>query len=262
MFLDSPLARKVTGVYKTYAKMFEDTELTADELFSDPRFRIVESVQESKDINKIKGGAIIMAASGMCDAGRIKHHLRNNLIRTDATVLFVGYQAQGTLGSVIQGGADEVRIHGDRVPVRATIRSVHNYSAHADHSELLDWLRGRLPAHGAVFLTHGEDEGREAMRKALMAEGLGSDQVLMPLLDDYFELRVSGIESSKAPTTRRIDPNQVNEDWHNIYADFSIRLSNRLASAKTDRERLELMQEIRAVLGGMETGKAPERPKA
>ena len=107
---------------------------------------------------------------------------------------------------MIQGGADEVRIHGDKVPVRATIRSVHNYSAHADHSELIDWLRGRLPAHGAVFLTHGEDDGREAMRKALMTEGLGGDQVLMPLLDDYFELRVSGIESSKTPTTRRIDP--------------------------------------------------------
>jgi metallo-beta-lactamase family protein len=254
VFLDSPLARKVTGVYKTYAKLFEDTELTADELFANPRFRIVESVEESKAINTIKGGAIIMAASGMCDAGRIKHHLRNNLIRSHATVLFVGFQAPGTLGAVIQGGADEVKIHGDLVPVRAQIRSVHNYSAHADHSELMAWMRGRLPAHGAVFLTHGEDEGRTAMRKALLQEGLGGDQVIMPLLDDYFELRASGIQSKKAPVKRRMDVAQTSEDWHNLYADFSIRLSNQLGAAKSDRERLELMQAIRAALESEQTG--------
>src|SRR5690606_6377689 len=82
--LDSPLASKVTGVYRKYAKMFEDTELTADELFNDPRFRIIEAVEDSKALNAIKGGAIIMSASGMADAGRIKHHLRNNLIRSNA----------------------------------------------------------------------------------------------------------------------------------------------------------------------------------
>jgi metallo-beta-lactamase family protein len=99
--LDSPLASKVTGVYRKYAKMFEDTALSADELFNDPRFRIIEAVEDSKALNAIKGGAIIMSASGMADAGRIKHHLRNNLIRANATVLFVGYQAPGTLGQII-----------------------------------------------------------------------------------------------------------------------------------------------------------------
>jgi metallo-beta-lactamase family protein len=156
--LDSPLASKVTGVYRKYAKMFEDTELSADELFNDPRFRIIEAVEDSKALNAIKGGAIILSASGMADAGRIKHHLRNNLIRANATVLFVGYQAPGTLGQIILSGAREVRIHGTLVPVRATVRSMGNYSAHADHSELMDWITARLPAHGALFLTHGEDE--------------------------------------------------------------------------------------------------------
>ena len=248
VFLDSPLARKVTGVYRDYASMFEDVELSADHLFNDPRFRIVESVQESKDINKVTGGAIIMAASGMCDAGRIKHHLRNNLIRSNATVLFVGYQAAGTLGAVIQGGAPEVRIHGDVVPVRAQIRTVRNYSAHADHSELVEWMRDRLPAHGAVFLTHGEDEGRTAMRDALIKEGLGSDQVVMPLLDDYFELRASGIKQRAEPEIRRIDVGQTTKDWHNLYTDFSIQLTNRLGKAHDDHERLELIEAVRAVL--------------
>ncbi len=248
VFLDSPLARKVTGVYKKYAGMFDDTELGAEELFSDNRFRIVESVQESKDINNIKGGAIIMSASGMCDAGRIKHHLRNNLIRHDATVLFVGYQAPGTLGSVIQGGAKEVRIHGSLVPIRGTIRTISNYSAHADHSELMDWIRERLPAHGAIFLTHGEDKGRNAMREALIHLGIGGDQVVMPQLDDAFELRASGLGEVTKPLARRIDPVQFSRDWHNEFSDFTIQLSQHLHEAKTDRERLELMQALKKAL--------------
>ena len=188
VFLDSPLASRVTSVYVHHADIFEDVELGADELFNDPRFRIVESVEESKAINAIKGGAIILSASGMADAGRIKHHLRNNIVRPDATVLFVGFQAPGTLGSVLRSGKDEVRIHGGKYPVRATIRSIGNYSAHADHEELISWVSERLPAHGALFLTHGEDDSREAMRTDLMKLGLGGDQIIAPQLDDYFEL--------------------------------------------------------------------------
>src|SRR5690606_32209094 len=122
----------------------------------------------------------IMSASGMADAGRIQHHLRNNLPRANATVLFVGYQAPGTLGQIIQSGAKEVRIHGTQVPVHARIRSMGNYSAHADHSELMAWIKERLPAHGAIFLTHGEDEERAALRAALVATGLSGDQVILP----------------------------------------------------------------------------------
>jgi metallo-beta-lactamase family protein len=250
VFLDSPLASKVTGVYRKYAKMFEDTALTADELFNDPRFRIVETVEESKAINSIRGGAIIMSASGMADAGRIKHHLRNNLIRPNATVLFVGYQAPGTLGQIILSGAREVRIHGALVPVRAHIRSMGNYSAHADHSELMDWVRERLPAHGAVFLTHGEDAERNALRDALIASGrLGGDQVILPQLDDAFELRAARIASVGRPAAPRIDPGQIAYDWHNAYARFIIELSQHLKAAPDDASRLALMADLEARLG-------------
>jgi len=244
VFLDSPLARKVTGVYKKHADMFEDVGLGADELFSDERFQITQSVDDSKAINTIRGGAIIMSASGMCDAGRIKHHLRNNIIHSNATVLFVGYQAPGTLGSVIQGGAPEVRIHGRLVPIRAQIRTVNNYSAHADHDELMDWINQRLPAHGAIFLTHGEDDSRKAMRDALVKEGLGGDQVIMPMLDDAFELRAAGIAGVKKPAERRIDTAQFARDWHNEYAEFLVELSRQLHEAENDRDRLELMQKL------------------
>ncbi|CAN7260560.1 MBL fold metallo-hydrolase [Devosia sp. LjRoot16] len=251
VFLDSPLASKVTGVYRKYASMFDDVELSADELFNDSRFRIVESVDESKAINSIRGGAIIMSASGMADAGRIKHHLRNNLPRANATVLFVGYQAPGTLGQIIQSGAKEVRIHSELVPVRAHVRSLGNYSAHADHSELVAWVTRRLPAHGAVFLTHGEDEERKALRAALMHDdGLAGDQVLMPLLDDAFELRAEGIGGVEKPAERRIDMTQVTADWHNAYASFIIDLSHQLQDAPNDAWRVAVMDSLKATLAG------------
>lgn len=249
VFLDSPLASKITTVYKKHGAMFEDVELGADELFNDPRFRIVESVEESKAINSIRGGAIIMSASGMADAGRIKHHLRNNLIRANATVLFVGYQAPGTLGQIIQSGAKEVRIHSELVPVRARIRSLGNYSAHADHTELVAWIKARLPAHGALFLTHGEDKERAALRSAVMASGgLAGDQVILPLLDDAFELRAEGVAGVHRPEAPRIDLSQVTADWHNAYASFIIDLSHMLQSSKSDAERLAVLSALKAVL--------------
>ena len=201
--------------------MFEDVELGADELFNDPRFRIIESVDESKAINAIKGGAIIMSASGMCDAGRIKHHLRNNLIRRNATVLFVGYQAPGTLGHVILTGAREVRIHGTLVPVRASVRALGNYSAHA--------------------------EERHALRAALMATGLAGDQIILPQLDDYVELTAAGIAGLAQVTSPRIDPAQVHSDWHNAFSDFTIRLSQQLQS-RNDAQKLALMQALQQQL--------------
>jgi metallo-beta-lactamase family protein len=249
VFLDSPLASKVTAVYKKYASMFDDVSLNADELFSDPRFRIVEAVEESKAINQIKGGAIIMSASGMADAGRIKHHLRNNLPRANATVLFVGYQSPGTLGQIILSGAKTVRIHGEEVPVRARVRSMGNYSAHADHTELMSWIKARLPAHGAIFLTHGEDEERAALRQALLDIGIAGDQVILPLLDDAVDLRAGGVEALKQPAERRIDLNQISADWHNAYSSFIIDLSARLQNAPSDAERLRIMAELKQKLG-------------
>jgi metallo-beta-lactamase family protein len=242
--------------------MFADVELGADELFNDPRFRIVEAVEESKAINSIRGGAIIMSASGMADAGRIKHHLRNNLIRANATVLFVGYQAPGTLGQIIQSGAREVRIHGQLVPVRARIRSLGNYSAHADHSELMAWIKARLPAHGALFLTHGEDEERAALRAEIMASGgLAGDQVILPLLDDAFELRAEGVSGVRKPEAPRIDLSQMSSDWSNAYASFIIDLSHLLKEAETDTRRLEIMAGLKAELAAAQPAPpAPPRP--
>ena len=248
VFLDSPLARKVTTVFKRHAAELQDVELSPEELFADERFRIVESVEESKAINKINGGAIIMAASGMCDAGRIKHHLRNNISDPKSTVLFVGYQAPGTLGHVIKSGKPEVRIHGNNHAVRADIRSIGNYSAHGDHTELMDWIAERLPAHGAIFLTHGEDEPREAMRTALAAKGINGNKVHAPQLDDAFELKASGIARIQHTDKPRIDPQQFSADWTYEYTQFSMALGKRIEAMPDDKERLALIKKLATTL--------------
>jgi len=133
-----------------------------------------------------------------------------------------------------------------------------NYSAHADHSELMDWVSERLPAHGALFLTHGEDEERHALRDALMVAGkLGGDQVILPQLDDYFELTVAGIKAARAPEKRRVDLRQMPQDWHNLFSDFTIRLSQRLHDLP-DAEKLALMMELQGKLSELGADKSPK----
>lgn len=248
VFLDSPLARKITTVFKKYAHTMEDTELSPDELFSDERIRIIQSVDQSKAINRFSGGTVILAASGMCDAGRIKHHLKNNLWRQNATVLFVGYQAQGSLGSVIQSGKKRVRIHGKEISVRAKIATINNYSAHGDHDELMAWVKERLPAHGAIFLTHGEDSGRTALKNALVKFGLGSDQVITPQLDDTIELRATGIGKTQSVTAPRIATTDVTIDWHSAYVGFNLDLNEMISSAKNDSERKQIIARLTKAL--------------
>lgn len=250
VFLDSPLARKITTVFKKYAHTMEDTELSSKELFADKRFKIIQSVDESKAISRFSGGAIIMAASGMCDAGRIKHHLKNNMWRQNATVLFVGYQAQGSLGNVIQSGKKRVRIHGKEISVNCHIRTIGNYSAHGDHDELMAWVKERLPAHGAIFLTHGEDKGRNAIRDGLIEFGIGGDQVIMPQLDDTIELRANGVGARQASETVRIDQGDLTTDWHSNYVAHNLDLNEALSAAKSDKERKAIIARLTAALAG------------
>ena len=119
VFLDSPLARRATEVFIKYAHEMQDIEINESELFRHKSFRLVQSVDESKAINNVKKGAIIISASGMCTAGRIKHHLKNNIHDKRSTILFVGYQSPGTLGHIITSGAKRVRIHGKECRVKA-----------------------------------------------------------------------------------------------------------------------------------------------
>jgi metallo-beta-lactamase family protein len=249
VYLDSPLARKVTEVFIKYSAEMEDIEVNEAELFRHENFRLVQNVEESKAINLVKGGAIIISASGMCNAGRIKHHLKNNIWRPESTILFVGYQAPGTLGHIITSGAKEVRIHGKDCKVRAEIRRLGNYSAHADQGELIDWILERGPARGGLFLNHGDDPARGTLQDLLVERGLKRDQILLPQFDESFQLIPGTAPTSQGVPAPRIDEESMRRDWYNDYAAFILDLGNRLRDTEHAAERSELITNLRKTLG-------------
>lgn len=161
VFLDSPMAVDVTEIYRGLSDFFDEETL---EMMAEnqpplrfPGLTMSRTVSQSRAINNYREPCIIMASSGMCNAGRIKHHLRQNLGRTKSTILFVGHQGEGTLGRQILNGAESVRIHGQDHPVRARIAQLYGFSGHADRSGLLRWIDCFKPAPKRVFLTHGEE---------------------------------------------------------------------------------------------------------
>ena len=156
IFLDFPLAIHATEVFRKHASSL-DENIDIDRVLSSPHLRFTKTVDESKAIAKVSGFHIIIAASGMCDAGRIRHHLKRWLWHNGATVLLVGFQAQGTLGRFLEDGVKAVRIQGEEIKVAARIRRIDAYSGHADEPELALWIGARRPIHRGVFLVHGEE---------------------------------------------------------------------------------------------------------
>lgn len=162
VFVDSPMAVRVTDEFTRHPELYngEMAKLIKQgkSPFEFPGLVLVRAIDQSKAINRIGGTAMIIAGSGMCDGGRIKHHLVTNISRPESTILFVGYQAMGTLGRQIVDGATEVRILGQTYPVRARIVQIDGFSAHADRDELLRWLSGLKRPPRRLFVVHGEAE--------------------------------------------------------------------------------------------------------
>jgi metallo-beta-lactamase family protein len=171
VFIDSPMAIRVTKVFKQHRELFdEEMAEFVDEghsPFNLPGLEMVSSVADSKAINEIRSSVIIIAGSGMCTGGRIKHHLVHNISDPKSTILFVGFQAVGTLGREIVKGAEEVRVLGQKYPVKAKVVEIHGFSAHADRDELLNWVSHltRVPRH--VFVTHGEPDAAKSFADLL-----------------------------------------------------------------------------------------------
>lgn len=201
IFLDSPLAAQATEIFTRHVESFdEEARLFAaavgDSPFSMEKLTLTRTPEESMAINRIRSGAVIISSSGMCEAGRIKHHLRHNLWRPECSVVFVGYQAEGTLGRRIQGGAPVVRIHGEPVQVRAQIHTLDGFSAHAGQDELVAWARAISPPPRAIYLVHGEEKARTALRRRL-AQELGVDAYL-PLLGEQIEVTAAAVVQQAA----------------------------------------------------------------
>lgn len=243
VFIDSPLATKATSVFARHAEALED--LSSPDVFRHPAFHFVEDVSQSMRLNSVSG-AIILAASGMCEAGRIRHHLVHNLHRRDSTVLFVGYQAQGTLGRVIMEGAERVRISGEDVRVRAQIRRIDSYSAHADQTELLDWIAARGPISGTLFLDHGEEPALEALRRLAQARMEGV-KVVLPEIGEAYELE-PGQPARRIRTARPDMAGAIGRDWQNSYADFVTGLRRELTKIRDAEARDKAIAAMREVL--------------
>ncbi len=172
-FLDSPMAIKVTRIFKKHPELCDDEMAEhvedGDSPFDLPGLTMTRTRRDSQAINQIRGSAIIIAGSGMCTGGRIKYHLRSNITRPESTLLFVGYQAVGTLGRRILEREKAVRILGKTFPVKADVQQITGFSAHADRDELLKWLKAlKQPKH--VFITHGEASVSESFATYVKAQ--------------------------------------------------------------------------------------------
>jgi metallo-beta-lactamase family protein len=173
IYVDSPMGVEVSEVHTQFKDYYDqETSKAIGEkgLFSASQVTFASSGQQSRDINAHQGAAVIIASSPTCEFGRILHHLKRRLPDPETTLLFVGFQAAGTLGRRILEGAHEVRIHGETVTVRAEIRDVPALSAHADQRGLVEWSGALAAAPRAVYLVHGEPKAREALSAALRSK--------------------------------------------------------------------------------------------
>jgi metallo-beta-lactamase family protein len=191
IYVDSPLSVKATTIFDNHPEYFDEETLAIIKKygrspFKNPNIIYSQTAAESQAINNIKSRAIIISASGMADAGRIKHHLKHNLWRPECTVIFAGYQAEGTLGKRLISGEKLVRIHGEQIDVKANIVMLHGYSAHADYNELCRWLDGFGTLPKKIFLTHGEDDARAAFAETIHKRyGIIAD---VPQMGETFDL--------------------------------------------------------------------------
>ncbi|WFB37870.1 MBL fold metallo-hydrolase [Kiritimatiellota bacterium B12222] len=162
VFLDSPMAVRVTDVFRRHKELFDKESLALLESghhpVDFPGLKMAKSRTQSKAINSIKGTICVIAGSGMCTGGRIKHHLLSNISREESTILFVGYQAEGTLGRHILSKPEEVRIMGQMCPIKARIAQINGFSGHADQVELKHWMSGLNPQPKKILINHGEEK--------------------------------------------------------------------------------------------------------
>ena len=190
VYVDSPLAISATEVFKENTDLFEEEiqkEIeSGDNPLEFPGLKFTMSTDESKALNEDNTPSIIISASGMCDVGRIKHHLKHNLWNPNSTILFVGYQAPGTLGYNIVNGAKKVKIFGEEIAVNARIEYIEGYSGHADQEWLMNFIYSFITKPKHIFLVHGEEESQDVLKQKIINE-TGID-VLIPEFGETYEL--------------------------------------------------------------------------
>jgi metallo-beta-lactamase family protein len=186
VFLDSPMAISATEIFRRHPECYDAEQAARFRAGSDPfalpGLSFVHDAAESMALNRLTGGAVIMAGSGMCTGGRVRHHLKHNLWRREASVVFVGYAAQGTLAREIIDGAERVRVFGEDIAVQARVYTINGFSAHAGQAELLAWHAAIAPSR--TFLVHGEEQATRQFGALLKGT-----EVTLPALGEAFDLR-------------------------------------------------------------------------
>ena len=250
IFIDSPLAGKATEIFTKHAgELQHGGDLTR--AFHASNVHSTESVDDSKALARFTGFRIIVAASGMCDAGRIRHHLKNHLWQPSTTVMLAGFQAEGSLGRILENGARSVTIMGETIKVKASIRRIEDYSGHADGPELVQWVKERLPVNRTIFLTHGEDEGQIALEHDLQELGVAGDCIIRPRLDDVYDLTSETCTLLAEETRPRIDPTMVAHlDSHNDLADLVLDIEEAMAKVSNEKSRGVIIRRLRRALTG------------
>lgn len=208
VFVDSPLAISATEIFRENTDLFDDEvkeEMEkGDNPLEFPGLQFTRTAEESKALNESNQSSIIISASGMCEVGRIKHHLKHNLWNPNSTILFVGYQAPGTLGSKLVNGEKKVKVFGEEITVNARIEYIEGYSGHADQEWLLNFVYSFIKKPKHIFLVHGEEESQEVLKeKILETTGI---PVTIPDYGETYELNDEITMTNKIELTTRYKP--------------------------------------------------------
>lgn len=181
VYVDSPLASESTRIFKKYNGYYDEDSKAMLKNGENPLefkgLKFTKTPQESMNINKIPGGAVIISSSGMCEAGRIRHHLKHNLWREECSIVFVGYQAEGTLGRKIVNGARKIKLFGDEIAVKAHIYNLQGLSGHADQNGLINWLNNFSIKPKKIMLVHGDGEAQNAFKNLAVSNGFDAEMM-------------------------------------------------------------------------------------
>jgi metallo-beta-lactamase family protein len=253
IFLDSPMASEVTEVFRQRGWNRATGVNPFTSLHGAGRLKFTPDPADSDRLEQLRGWHIVMAASGMCDAGRIRRHLKRLLWNREATVLITGYQAVGTLGRLLVDGARRVRIQGEDFGVRARIRSIEVYSGHADAGGLVSWAQARGPVRGSIFLDHGEPPALEGLARRLAEAGQAREQVIIPQVDQAYRLSPAGAVAGPAPPPRIAPGLAAAPDWHNARAQLILDLNERLEDMPPEAREALIRRIGELVAGAKET---------
>jgi metallo-beta-lactamase family protein len=231
VYIDSPLATAATEIFWNHHEVFDQEAASlfkkGENSLQIAGIKFTKTAEESKALNQADR-TIIISASGMCEAGRIRHHLKYNLWRPESTVLFVGYQADGSLGRLILDGQETVRIFGDEIAVKADIKFIESYSAHADQAGLVEWVKKFKKPPREIFIVHGEPESSHALAELLRSQH--GFKVTVPVLQQEVEL---------LPDATRATPE---DKIKTLYGSISTRLQRLLAAGIDDARREEILR--------------------